>query len=225
MTPLLSKIGFCNHESSSLIGYSVSRFISTPQATGMMAVAYYSVANVMVSKRYYKAFDSSNNAIYADYNIHQNNQNNNRGRCLYKITGQLYEIFFGLFLCCPVTKYPIMHVLSVTGFTSSAYFHMILLESSPFFKSDWPIILYLLKTSGSLSILGMTICSIITKFNIKLPLYLFWSFECIGLSSFVLFMHISLCYLKENVVLFDWIHNEMSNIVDTGKMDEDIDGI
>lgn len=171
-TPLLANIGFCN-KNKSLLGNTLSNYIATPQATGMMAVSYYSVSNIMMSKRFYRAFAVPSGAEKGFY-----------------ISGIFYEIFFGMFLCSPVTYYPTIHYVSVGGFVCCAYIHLIYLEYSPFFKNTWPLSLATLKSIGTLSLIGISVTSMIVRV-VPIPNYLFFVFECIGLSSFILFMHIA----------------------------------
>ena len=99
-TPLLANIGFCN-KNKSLLGNTLSNYIATPQATGMMAVSYYSVSNIMMSKRFYRAFAVPSGAEKGFY-----------------ISGIFYEIFFGMFLCSPVTYYPTIHCIAGEIITS-----------------------------------------------------------------------------------------------------------
>ena len=189
-TPFLSKIGFCYNGTSELIGHSLSRFISTPQATGMMAVSFYSLANIMVSKKLLKIFDKNsmyNNQHYTTFS----NNNDNLKKNIYIFTGLIYESFFGLFLCAPVIYIPKIHFISVIGFSMAAYIHMILLEMSPNIDIKYKKTLKILKNTGTFSLLGMAFCNLFVFYNKKIKYsYLFWIFECTGLSSMILFMNI-----------------------------------
>ena len=169
ITPLLAKIGFCNNTKGSF-GNSLSNYINTPQATGGMAVSYYSISNIMISKRFYKVGIPDNGIFY--------------------MSGIFYEICFGIFLCCPVDYSTIIHCVSVSGFIAGAYIHIIYLEYSPYFKQKWSLSLKILKFIGNLSIIGLLITFTLVNF-IQIPNNLFWIFECTGLTTLILIMNIA----------------------------------
>ena len=196
-TPLLSRIGVCRSDYDKLLGHSLSRYISTPQATGMMAVTFFSIANIMISKRYLRAFEfKENNLISPDYQIL------NEKECSWKMnlfitTGYTYEAFFGLFLCAPCVWTPTIHGVSVIIFSTSAYIHMLLLQYSPELNQNWKFTLMCINFTGTSSMIGMSVCRAMVNFNVKLPVHLFWSLECLGLSSLVLFMYFAQIALPE----------------------------
>ena len=210
-TPLLSIIGFCNNklEKDNYIGYSLSRFIATPQATGLMAVSFFSVANIMISNRYYKAFEYYPESTLTDYIIFSDNES--KLKYYYIFTGILYECFFGSFLSSPITVYPISHCISVACFSCAAYIHIIILQNSSYFTDKWTISLKILKLIGTISFLGISICFILSLQKIRLPVYLFWTFECSGLTSFILIMNITQMKLEDYKFSIDDIYNSLND--------------
>lgn len=190
-TPFLSKVGVCRLDYDKLLGHSLSRYISTPQATGMMAVAFFSISNIMISKRYLKAFEFKKKEIISpDYQLLTEEES-----CwklnLFQISGYVYEIFFGVFLSAPCIWAPTIHGISVSIFSISAYVHMLLLQFCPELQQKWKYTLIFLNTSGTTAIIGMSVSRVIILYNIRLPNHLFWAFECTGLSSFILFMYVA----------------------------------
>tara|TARA_Y100000389_G_scaffold157373_1_gene158477 strand:+ start:882 stop:1586 length:705 start_codon:yes stop_codon:yes gene_type:complete len=200
-TPLLATTGFCRQGADELLGHSVSRFISTPQATGMMAVCYFSIANIMISKRYLAVFvnnsEIQNTSESLDHKLFHETKPSWK-RTIFIGTGYIYEIFFASFLCAPCISVPTIHAISVISFSLSAYVHTVLLLHNTNLKKHWTYSLRLLNGCGTVAMLGMAGCQTITTYNTKLPIFLFWFFECMGLSSFVLFMHFAQLALPKN---------------------------
>lgn len=187
-TPILAKYGVCRSGMAPFIGHSLSRYISTPQATGMMAVSYFSISNIMISKRFFRAFELSDYSN--DYHL-MSEEKSSRPFNMFRLTGFIYEAFFGMFLCAPVIWSPTVHSISVIAFSTAAYSHMSLLQHSPNLSRRLDKVLVFFKCTGTTALCGMLICELLAKYNHVLPSHLFWSLECTGLSSFVLFMHIA----------------------------------
>ena len=59
----------------------------------------------------------------------------------------------------------------------------------------------MLKYGGIVSFIGIFSCNLCSLYNIRLPFHLFWFFECSGLSSLILYLHISQEYLNVETVL------------------------
>lgn len=97
--PLLSKIGFCEPDST-----SISQFIANPQATGALgAVSFFPI--ILINE-------------YQDICINKENTK------ILNFTLIVFEIMYGLFLTCPVTYAPILlHQFCVGGFSLSFIIH------------------------------------------------------------------------------------------------------
>ena len=191
-TPYLASKGICLKGRSPTLGHSLSRFISTPQATGMMAFFFFGLSNLMISKRFLKAFQQNksnkNDQSFDGFMLlHNKNQIQKK---IFIISGYIYEINFGLFLCFPTIWMPQIHGTVVCIFVFSAYIHMALLQMSPNIKHFYKIQLLFLNILGTFSILGLIITKILIFYEQKIPIYLFWSLECAGLSCLLLFMDI-----------------------------------
>lgn len=102
--PVLAEIGFAhkcpNYPGCDQLGMSVSNFISTPQATGAMgAIFFYPTLQCWLNFQYVR-----------------------RHRMLHS-TLVVFQIFFGIFLMCPVTEVPKYHGVAVGLFCISALVH------------------------------------------------------------------------------------------------------
>lgn len=187
-TPLLVKYKICLKGKSPFLGHSLSRYISTPQATGMMAVSMFGVSNIMISRRFLKAFKMDTDKTSPDaYFLTE--EDPGYKKTVFILTGYVYEYFFGMFLCFPTIWKPQIHACVVTTFIMSAYIHMVILQTSPLLTNKYIRSLRLLNFIGTTSLISLVTLATLVSFRIRLPPHLFWSFECSGLSSLILFMH------------------------------------
>ena len=170
--PLLSYIDFSEDgcyngiEEHCKLGHSISAYISNSQATGAMAFAFSFPITIMWL---YKPKDISITPLI------------------------IFTLFFGLFLICSVTYNINLHLITVFTFCFAAIFHFILFTRSlKMSKHVAKFFWFLIIVSSSCLVLLMVLGSIFMK-NIKKdnpPLqntYWVWIFECIGLTSFILF--------------------------------------
>lgn len=187
-TPLLAKYKICLKGKSPFLGHSISRYISTPQATGMMAVSMFGMSNIMISRRFLKAFKMDTSEISPDA-FFLTEESPGYKKTAFIITGYVYEYFFAMFLCFPTIWKPHIHGFVVTMFIMSAYIHMIILQTCPLLTNKYVRSLQFLNFTGTTSLVGLVTLRALVRFKIRLPSHLFWSFECSGLSSLILFMH------------------------------------
>jgi hypothetical protein len=183
--PLLSKINFSedgcyygiqaqNEKDKDYcqLGHSISAYISNPQATGAMAFVFSFPIIIMW--------------LYKPPEI-------------YIAPLSIFTVFFGLFLICSVTFNIYAHLITVFIFCFAAIFHFILFAISPCVKIH-RIYGFLIFVSivcfVALIILGIIFMKHINKQDKPLKnTYWVWIFECIGLSSLILFTPI---YLLKN---------------------------